>query len=153
MAATGAHIRVPVAVAFRILGFSTRGYYKWLNSPVSQRDFDDAHVIKALQDIHRDDPPLGYRFLTDELEQGGITAFGNRVWRLCSAAGIVPFPLPSHGQGWQTRGDSTPSVNQIGAVPFARISELRFIGIMPTFSTLGTRIKTGAVDPTQAGAL
>ena len=59
MAATGAPIRVPVAVACRLLGLSTQGYYKWLRSPVSQRDWDDAHAIDQLREIHDDDPTLG----------------------------------------------------------------------------------------------
>jgi len=88
MAAAGARIRVPVAVACRVLGVSTQGYYKWLKAPVSQRDWDDAHVINALHEIHQDDPTLGYRFLTDELADLGISASENRVWRLASIAGI-----------------------------------------------------------------
>ena len=88
MAAAGARIRVPVAVACRMLKLSTQGYYKWLKEPVSQRDWNDAHAIDALLDIHADDPTLGYRFLTDELADVGITASENRVWRLCSTAGV-----------------------------------------------------------------
>lgn len=88
MAATGARVRVPVAVACRVLGLTTQGYYKWLKDPVSQRDWDDAHAIDALLEIHEDDPTLGYRFLTDELADVGITASENRVWRLCSTAGV-----------------------------------------------------------------
>jgi len=79
---------VPVAVACRALKLSTQGYYKWLKDPVSQRDWDDAHAINVLHEIHQDDPTLGYRFLTDELADAGITASENRVWRLCSIAGV-----------------------------------------------------------------
>lgn len=88
MAATGARIRVPVAVTCRVLKISRQGYYQWLAEPVSQRDWDDAHAINALREIHEDDPTLGYRSLTDELEDAGIIASENRVWRLCSAAGV-----------------------------------------------------------------
>jgi putative transposase len=88
MAAAGARIRVPVAVACRVLGLTTQGYYKWSKDPVSQRDWDDAHAIHALLEIHEDDPTLGYRFLTDELADVGIVASENRVWRLCSTAGV-----------------------------------------------------------------
>ena len=88
MAAAGAPIRVPVAVACRVLGLSRQGYYQWLADPVCQRDWDDAHAIDALLDIHADDPTLGYRFLTDELGDVGIVASENRVWRLCSTAGV-----------------------------------------------------------------
>ena len=38
MAAVGAPVRVPVAVACRVLGFSKQGYYKWLKQPVSARE-------------------------------------------------------------------------------------------------------------------
>jgi putative transposase len=88
MAATGAPIRVPVAVTCRVLKISRQAYYQWLAEPVSHRDWDDAHAINALRDIHEDDPTLGYRFLTDELDDVGITASKNRVWRLCSMAGV-----------------------------------------------------------------
>jgi len=88
MAATGARIRVPVAVVCRVLRLSPQGYYKWLNEPVSKRDYDDAHAINALHEIHEDDPTLGYRFLADELADAGITASENRVHRLCWIAGL-----------------------------------------------------------------
>jgi len=35
MAATGARVRVPVAVACRVLGFSEQAYYQWLKQPMS----------------------------------------------------------------------------------------------------------------------
>ena len=90
MAATGARIRVPVAVACRVLGLTTAGYYKWLKEPVSQRDWDDAHLIDVLYDLHEDDATLGYRFLTDELaDEHGLVVGENRVHRLCRIAGIA----------------------------------------------------------------
>lgn len=71
-----------------MLKISRQAYYHWLAEPVPQRDWDDAHAINALRQIHEDDPTLGYRFLTDELGDVGITASENRVWRLCSTAGV-----------------------------------------------------------------
>ena len=91
----------------RVLGLSTQGYYKWLKNPVSQRDWDDAHVIDALLGIHQDDPTLGYRFLTDELADVGITASENRVWRLCSTAGI----FASHARKRAKAGKPGPPVH------------------------------------------
>lgn len=89
MAATGARVRVPVAVACRVLKLSPQGYYQWLRAPVSQRDWDDAHVIDVLLAVHDDDATLGYRFLTDELaDEHGIIVGENRVHRLCRIAGI-----------------------------------------------------------------
>src|SRR3954452_8645321 len=75
---------IPVAVTCRVLGFSKQAYYKWLAHPVSQRDWDDAHLINAALDIHADDPAFGYRFIADELREQGFTAGENRVARLCS---------------------------------------------------------------------
>lgn len=88
MAVAGTRFRVPVVVACRVLGFSTQGYYKWLKEPVSRRDFDDARMINKLVEIHEDDPTLGYRFLTDELEHEGIVCSENRIHRLCRIGGI-----------------------------------------------------------------
>ena len=33
--------------------------------------WDDAHLVNAIVDIHRDDPEFGYRFIADELERAG----------------------------------------------------------------------------------
>jgi putative transposase len=75
---------VPVAVTCRVLGISRQAYYQWLREPVSQRDWDDAHLINAALDIHADDPCEGYRFIADELTARGYAASENRVWRICS---------------------------------------------------------------------
>jgi putative transposase len=75
---------IAVAVTCRVLGFSTQGFYQWLANPVSQRDWDDAQLLNAIIDIHRDDPEFGYRFIADELEAAGHVASENRVQRLCS---------------------------------------------------------------------
>jgi transposase InsO family protein len=78
------HLRIPVAVTCRVLGFSKQAYYAWRSCPVTQRDWDDAHLINAAIDIHHDDPEFGYRFITDELAEQGLIASRNRVNRLCS---------------------------------------------------------------------
>lgn len=106
MAAAGAPIRVPVVVACRVLGLSTQGYYKWLKEPVSQRDWDDAHLIDVLYEAHADDATLGYRFLTDELDtEYGITVGENRVHRLCKIAGITA----SHHEKRSKPGSTGPA--------------------------------------------
>jgi hypothetical protein len=71
-------------VTCRVLGFTTQAFYKWLACPVSQRDWDDAHLINAAYDIHHDDPAFGYRSIADELRQRGLRVGENRVARLCS---------------------------------------------------------------------
>jgi hypothetical protein len=47
---------IPVAVTCRVLGFSKRAFYQWKANPVSQRDWDDAHLINAAMEIHRLNP-------------------------------------------------------------------------------------------------
>jgi putative transposase len=75
---------IPVAVTCRVLGFSKQAFYQWCRDPVPQRDWDEAHLINAALDIHRDDPAFGYRFIADELAVAGLKAGENRVARLCS---------------------------------------------------------------------
>jgi putative transposase len=84
LAAPGALIRVPVVVTCRVLGFSKQAFYKWKKTQLTTRDWDDAHLINAALDIHRDDPAFGYRFISDELIDIGIKASERRVWRLYS---------------------------------------------------------------------
>jgi putative transposase len=75
---------IPVAVTCRTLGFSKQAFYQWKASPVSQRDWADAHLVNAAYEIHHDDPAFGYRFIADELADRGLAAGRNRVARLCS---------------------------------------------------------------------
>jgi transposase InsO family protein len=75
---------IPVAVTCRVLGFSKQAFYAWRQTPVPQRDWDEAHLINAALGIHADDPAFGYRFIADELPARGISAGENKVARLCS---------------------------------------------------------------------
>ena len=73
----------PVSVTCGVLGFSTQGFYKWKRRPVCDRDWDDAHLVNVIRDVHADDPEFGYRLISDELERAGHVASENRVHRLC----------------------------------------------------------------------
>lgn len=75
---------VPVAVTCRVLGFSKQAFYAWYAHPVSDRDWDEAHLLNAAYGIHADDPEFGHRFIADELQVAGYRASERRVWRLCS---------------------------------------------------------------------
>lgn len=88
MAAPGAPIRVPVAVACRVLGFSKQAYYQWLQRPLSAREIEEEHLISVLRELHADDPEGGYRVLADDLHDLGYELSERRVWRLCKVAGI-----------------------------------------------------------------
>ena len=84
LAAVDAPLRVPVAVTCRVLGFSKQAFYAWEKHPVCDRAWEEAHLINAAVDAHRDDPAFGYSFIADELAAQGFTASERRVWRLCS---------------------------------------------------------------------
>jgi putative transposase len=84
-------------VTCRVLGFSKQAFYKWLRRPVSDRDWDDAHLINRMRDIHHDDPAFGYRFIADELEAQGVKAGENRVARLCSQERIWSVTAKKRG--------------------------------------------------------
>ena len=89
---------IPVAVTCRVLGFTTQAFYAWKKSPVSQRDWDNAHLLNAAIDIHADDPGFGYRFIADELPARGISAGENRVARLCSAQRVWSLHAKKRGR-------------------------------------------------------
>jgi putative transposase len=74
---------IPVRLTCGVLGFSTQAFYKWAANPVSERDWDDAHLTNELIDAHLDDPEFGYRFLADEVQRTGRHVNERRVWRLC----------------------------------------------------------------------
>jgi putative transposase len=82
---------IPVAVTCRVPGFSKQAFYAWCRHLVSQRDWDEAHLINAALGIHHDDPAFGYRFIAGELPARGITAGENKVARLCSQQRIWSF--------------------------------------------------------------
>jgi putative transposase len=74
---------IAVAVTCRVLGFSNQAFDRWRADPVSQRDWDDAHVANAAVDVHQDDPKFRYRFIADELAGQGFKARRktlNRLW-------------------------------------------------------------------------
>jgi putative transposase len=95
---------IPVTVTCRVLGFSTQGFYKWRAKPVSTRDWDDAHLINAIIDIHVDDPEFGYRFIADELHAAGHVCSENRVQRLCALQKIASSILRKRRGSGKTPG-------------------------------------------------
>lgn len=74
---------IPIERSCRVLGFSPQAFYKWVERPYSDRDWDDAHLVNQIIDIHADDPEFGYRFIADELHKAGVEVSEGRVQRLC----------------------------------------------------------------------
>lgn len=90
---------VRVSTACRVLGFTPQAFYKWRNRPCSDRDWDDAHLVNEMLDIHHDDPAFGYRFIADELERHGHRVSENRVHRLCRDHQIWSNTVKRRGHG------------------------------------------------------
>jgi putative transposase len=78
-----------VSMVCRVLGFSKQGFYKWKKKVYSDRDWDDAHMVNRIIDIHQADPSFGYRLICDELNDQGIKIGESRVHRLCKEHNIV----------------------------------------------------------------
>jgi putative transposase len=79
---------IPIAVTCRVLSLTRQGYHEWVRDPISDRDLEEAYLIQAAYDAHREEPEYGYRLIADELHDAGFTASERRVWRLCSREGI-----------------------------------------------------------------
>jgi putative transposase len=78
---------IPVTVTCRVLTIARQPYYRWLANPVTDSQWAQAHWADALFDAHRDDPEFGYRFLADEVRDGGQALADRTAWRICSANG------------------------------------------------------------------
>jgi hypothetical protein len=44
-----------------VLKIARQPYYRWLDEPVTNAEWAQAHLANALFDAHRDDPELGCR--------------------------------------------------------------------------------------------
>ncbi len=95
---------VRVTTTCRVLGFSPQAFYKWRARPCSDRDWDDAHLVNEMLDIHEDDPEFGYRFIADELERKGHRVSENRVQRLCQEHRIWSTTTKKPGRRSKTPG-------------------------------------------------
>jgi putative transposase len=78
---------IPVTVTCRVLKIARQPYYRWLATPVTEADLEQAHRANALFDAHKDDPEFGYRFLADEARDAGEPMAGRTAWRICSSNG------------------------------------------------------------------
>ena len=92
----------PMMMTCRALGFSAQTYYRRLSDPVCQRDWDDAHLLNAIVDLHRDDPECSYRFIADELNAADHRTSENRMQRLCALQKVASSTVRRrHGCGKQ----------------------------------------------------
>ena len=98
---------IPVTVTCRVLKIARQPYYRWLATPVTDGELDDAYLANAVFDAHRDDPEFGYRFLADEVRQAGHDVCDRTVWRICRDNGWwSSFGKPRRRKG---RSPGTPA--------------------------------------------
>lgn len=74
---------IPVTVSCRVLGLARQPFYRWLESPFTDGQLDEAYLTNAIFDAHRDDPEFGYRFLADEVHREFPEVSDRTVWRIC----------------------------------------------------------------------
>jgi putative transposase len=114
---------IPVTRTCHVLGFSKQAFYAWRADPISQRDWDDAHLANAAIDVHADDPAFGYRLIHDELTlTQGLVVGRNRVARLCREQRVFSVIVKRRGRikvagpvvhdGHVQRQFKTPSLDQ-----------------------------------------
>lgn len=90
---------IPVTVTCRVLKIARQPYYRWLQSPVTDAELEQAYRANALFDAHRDDPEFGYRFLVDEAKEAGEVMAERTAWRICSQLGWWSvFGKPKRGK-------------------------------------------------------
>ena len=80
---------VPVSVTCRVLKIARQPYYQWLANPITDAEWEEAYLLNALIDAHRDDPEFGYRYLADAVEEvAGVHMAHRTAWRLCHTQGV-----------------------------------------------------------------
>ena len=81
---------IPVATVCRVLEVSTSGFYEWGTRPASDRDWEQAHLMDAIRDVHAASyGTYGHRRVHAELVLGQHLAVSHgRVERLMRGTGL-----------------------------------------------------------------
>lgn len=74
---------IGITMSCRVLGLARAPFYRWLQSPFSDAQLDEAWLANAIFDTHRDDPQFGYRFWADEVRREFPEVSDRVVWRIC----------------------------------------------------------------------
>jgi putative transposase len=91
---------IPVTVTCRVLKLCRAQYYRWIETPFTDGQLDEAWLANAIFDAHEDDPEFGYRFLADEVRLADHVVSDRVVWRICrDNAWWSAFGKPKRGKG------------------------------------------------------
>ena len=93
-----------MTVTCRVLNMGRQAYYRWVENPVSCREWVQAHRVNALVDAHRGDPEYGYRLLRDEAETNGWGMSRRTAWRLASAQNLASVTVRRRRGSGKTPG-------------------------------------------------
>lgn len=86
---------IPVRLTCRVLDFSTQGFYKWHASPVTESEWDNAHLIHKIRAIHKENPEFGSERVWAELvHEQGLSVGLNRVEKLMRENKIRSVTVP-----------------------------------------------------------
>lgn len=105
-------MRYSVSALCRVLGVSRRGYYSWLNRPLSKRALANEALLKKIRRIFYTNrevygAPRIHRVLQDE----GIVCGLNRVARLMQQARLVPKTIKKFRVTTDSRKSRRPATN------------------------------------------
>ncbi len=91
---------IPVVVSCRVLSLAHQPYCRWLKSPFTDAQLDEAYLANAIHDAHLDDPEFGYRFLADKVRLVDHDVSDPVVWRICrDNQWWSAFGKPKRGKG------------------------------------------------------
>lgn len=91
----------PVTMMCRLLKVSSSGYYEWRGRPPSDRQQDNARLLRKIRYLHvQSDQVLGSPRIWDDLRYDGETCSLNRVARLMRSNAIRGIPAK---QQWRKR--------------------------------------------------
>jgi putative transposase len=102
----------PIAVLCRKLGVTRGGYYAWRKRGQSQRQVDNAVLLKEIIRVHRaSQERYGYPRVHQALRRSGVVCGRNRVTRLMRENGVMAHAA-------RRFGGTTTDTSCSGVAPF-----------------------------------
>nr|WP_290580250.1 hypothetical protein [Aeromicrobium sp.] len=80
---------VPVTVSCRVLGLCRQQYYRWRANPITDSEWDNAHLSNAILAAHDEDPQYGSESFAHSMSAVSMPMVSSRAakfWRTRSAS-------------------------------------------------------------------